>query len=167
MNPRDGDDRSFEDLVATMPDAIGGSTDFDYEAIAVVEEVEALVRRFGPLGMTPMLAEEVQPLLGHGAEHEAERAGVLIREILALVVAAPGVGGPRLVAEQMRIAFGFRESNGESIRGIAKRYGLTPAAVSKAVLDIQRRLNLPRNSFNKSAEACEAYRLSNKPSRAK
>lgn len=167
MNPRTGDDRSFEDRVAAMPSAIDSSTDFDFEAIAVVEEVEDLVRRFGALGMTERLAVEMQPLIGGEGETEAERAGVLIREILAMIIAAPAGVGPRLVAEQLRLAFGFRESNGESQRDIAKRYGMTVAAVSKGVLDLQRRLRLPKNSFNKTAAACGVYSLTNRASRAK
>lgn len=167
MNPRPDNGLSWEDRVARMPDAQGGFTDFDYDAIEVVEQVEDLVRRFGPLGMTPALAGEVQPMIGPGSESEGARAGVLIREILEIIICAPGAFGPRLAAEQLRLAFGFRNSNKESVRGIAKRYGLTPAAVSKAVLDLQRRLNLPKNSFNKTAAACEVYALTNKPSRAK
>ena len=36
------------------------------------------------------------------------------------------------------------------------------AAISKAVRERQERFNLPDNQFNKSAEACERYRMGNK-----
>lgn len=167
MNPHPTDGRSFEDRVAALPDAIGGFDSFDYDGIERTEEVEAMVREYAALGMTERLATELCAERADDSSTESERAGVLIREILILIISAPSGSGPRLVAEELRIAFGFRESNSESLRGIATRYGLTVAAVSKAVLDLQKRLNLPKNSFNKSAMACETYALTNKPSRAK
>lgn len=157
MKPRD--DRSWEDRVAAMSDAIGGHADFDFEAIAAVEAVEALVKRWGAIGMTEELAGEIVPFVASNGGDDAARFGVMLREVLALIIYADNA---RLLAEEIRLAFGFRETNSESIRGIASRYGVTPQAISKQLLDLQQRLNLPKNTFNKSAAACAVYQTTNK-----
>lgn len=78
--------------------------------------------------------------------------------ILGHVEAAPK---PRLEAACTRMAIGWRESNGDSMRRVAAHCGVTVEAISKRVAEIRSTHRLAINSFNKSEAAAATYSLTN------
>lgn len=87
------------------------------------------------------------------------RAAVLVRRVVTAICAAEH---PDRMAVYHRLAFDFRESNHESMGSIAKRFGCTKAAVSKAVRTLQAEYGLPSDgTFNKSPAACAKYKMTN------
>lgn len=160
---RIGAERSFAGLM-------GHSVGFDDAAIEAGESAEArladeLVERLGAKGMTPRLAYEVAGIMvadwvpaGRAADDGAQIEAT-IKRICERVLAA---NNPWREADCMRMAFGFRESNDESMRSKAQLYGVTVEAISKEVEHLRGIFRLGINSFNKSEAAAEGYALTNK-----
>lgn len=69
-------------------------------------------------------------------------------------------GNTRLTVECLAVALGLSSYNGESMTNIAKRHGVTRAAVSKRCVDITTQLNLPPSRAMRSKKAREIYRKS-------
>lgn len=69
-------------------------------------------------------------------------------------------GNTRLTVECLAVALGLSAYNGESMTSIAKRHGVTRAAVSKRCVDITRQLNLPPSRAMRSEKARNTYRNS-------
>jgi hypothetical protein len=69
-------------------------------------------------------------------------------------------GNTRLTVECLAVALSLSAYNGESMTSIAKRHGVTRAAVSKRCVDITTRLNLPPSRAMRSEMAREIYRQS-------
>lgn len=69
-------------------------------------------------------------------------------------------GNTRLTVECLAVALGLSAYNGESMTSIAKRHGVTRAAVSKRCVDITRQLNLPPSRAMRSEKARKTYRRS-------
>lgn len=69
-------------------------------------------------------------------------------------------GNMRLTVECLAVALGLSAYNGESMTHIAKRHGVTRAAVSKRCVDITERLNLPPSRAMRSEKARRTYRRS-------
>ena len=67
-------------------------------------------------------------------------------------------GNARLTVECLAVALGLSAYNGESMTDIAKRHGITRAAVSKRCVDITERLNLPPSRAMRSEMARRIYR---------
>ena len=65
-----------------------------------------------------------------------------------------------LLLEGRAVALGLSAYNGETMTDIAKRHGITRAAVSKRCVDITERLNLPPSRAMRSAKARKIYRRS-------
>jgi hypothetical protein len=99
---------------------------------------------------------------GHGDDQEVsfaiERMESLVRVMLREIA---GSDKPKLMARVNLIARGAREHRDESQRKLAAAWNLSPEAVSNMVEDAQKKYRFPKNDFNKSAEACERYRLTN------
>jgi hypothetical protein len=57
---------------------------------------------------------------------------------------------------------GIRDYDNESMRSVAKAWGISPEAVSKRVESIRLKHQIPLNAFNKPAAVAEKYRDSNK-----
>ena len=66
----------------------------------------------------------------------------------------------RLTLDCLSIALGLRVYSGDSMTLIAKRYGVTRAAVSKRCVDIVERLKLPPSRAMRSETARRIYRNS-------
>lgn len=66
----------------------------------------------------------------------------------------------RLTLECLAVALGLSAYNGESMTEIAKRHGITRAAVSKRCVDITERLNLTPSRAMRSEMARKTYRHS-------
>lgn len=69
-------------------------------------------------------------------------------------------GNTRLTLECLAVALGLSAYNGESMTEIAKRHGITRAAVSKRCVDITERLNLTPSRAMRSEMARKTYRHS-------
>ena len=69
-------------------------------------------------------------------------------------------GNTRLTVECLAVALGLSAYNGESMTAIAKRHGVTRAAVSKRCVDITRQLNLPPSRAMRTEKARNTYRRS-------
>jgi hypothetical protein len=82
-------------------------------------------------------------------------------ELLRLFVAdLIAEGNTRLTVECLAVALGLSAYNGESMTAIAKRHGVTRAAVSKRCVDITRQLNIPPSRAMRSDKARRIYRNS-------
>jgi len=66
-------------------------------------------------------------------------------------------GNTRLTIECLAIALGLSAYDGETMTDIAKRHGITRAAVSKRCVDITERLNLPPSRAMRSTRARRIY----------
>lgn len=69
-------------------------------------------------------------------------------------------GNTRLTLECLAVALGLSAYNGETMTDIARRHGITRAAVSKRCVDITERLNLPPSRAMRSEKARKIYRNS-------
>lgn len=66
-------------------------------------------------------------------------------------------GNTRLTVECLAVALGLSAYNGETMTDIAKRHGITRAAVSKRCVDITKRLNLQPSRAMRSTQARRIY----------
>lgn len=97
-------------------------------------------------------------------DHDDERASTInhdaievLRHFVADLILE---GNTRLTVECLAVALGLSAYNGESMTSIAKRHGVTRAAVSKRCVDITRQLNLPPSRAMRSEKARNIYRRS-------
>jgi hypothetical protein len=98
-------------------------------------------------------------------DHEDEQAEVhamgsateILRRLVADIVAEDNT---RLTIDCLTIALGLRVYSGDSMTKIAKRHGITRAAVSKRCVDITERLKLPPSRAMRSEQARNIYRNS-------
>lgn len=67
-------------------------------------------------------------------------------------------GNTRLTLECLSLACGFTTLQGESMTSLAKRHGVSRAAVSKRCVDITEKLNLPPSRSMRSKKARKIYR---------
>jgi hypothetical protein len=81
----------------------------------------------------------------------------VLRHFVADLIAE---GNTRLTVECLAVALGLCAYNGESMTSIAKRHGVTRAAVSKRCVDITERLNLTPSRAMRSEMARKIYRNS-------
>lgn len=79
----------------------------------------------------------------------------VLRHLVAELLAE---GNTRLTVECLALALGLSAYNGESMTDIARRHGISRAAVSKRCVDITRRLNLPPSRAMRSVAARGVYR---------
>ena len=79
----------------------------------------------------------------------------IIRHLVADLLSE---GNTRLTLECLAVALGLSAYNGETMTDIAKRHGITRAAVSKRCVDITERLNLPPSRAMRSEKARKIYR---------
>lgn len=66
----------------------------------------------------------------------------------------------RLTIDCLTIALGLRVYGGDSMTTVARRHGITRAAVSKRCVDITERLKLPPSRAMRSESARKIYRNS-------
>ncbi len=81
----------------------------------------------------------------------------ILRHLVADVISE---GNARLTVECLAVALGLSAYNGESMTEIAKRHGISRAAVSKRCVDITEKLNLPPSRAMRSEMARKTYRRS-------
>jgi hypothetical protein len=81
----------------------------------------------------------------------------MLRRFVADLIAE---GNTRLTVECLAVALGLSAYNGESMTAIAKRHGVTRAAVSKRCVDITRQMNLQPSRAMRSEKARKTYQNS-------
>ena len=94
---------------------------------------------------------------GKGRSKESavvEEVTRILRHIVADMISA---GNARLTIECFAVALGLSAYNGESMTEIAKKHGITRAAVSKRCVDITKRLGLPPSRAMRSLSARKTY----------
>jgi hypothetical protein len=89
--------------------------------------------------------------------HSMGSATEILRRLVADIVAEDNT---RLTIDCLTIALGLRVYSGDSMTKIAKRHGITRAAVSKRCVDITERLKLPPSRAMRSEKARKIYRRS-------
>ena len=104
---------------------------------------------------------DIAALVDHESDQSddphARDAIEVLRHFVADLIAE---GNTRLTVECLAVALGLSAYNGESMTAIAKRHGVTRAAVSKRCVDITRQLNLPPSRAMRSESARKIYRNS-------
>ena len=97
-------------------------------------------------------------------DHEDDQAGTITHDVIDVlrhfVADLISEGNTRLTVECLAVALGLSAYNGESMTSIAKRHGVTRAAVSKRCVDITTQLNLPPSRAMRSEKARNTYRRS-------
>lgn len=81
----------------------------------------------------------------------------VLRHLVADLVSE---GNARLTVECLAVAMCLSAYNGDSMTDIARRHGISRAAVSKRCVDITRRLNIPPSHAMRSEKARRTYRRS-------
>ena len=112
---------------------------------------------------SPLASHEpdIAALVDHEEEqpetHSMGSATEILRHLVADILSEDNT---RLTMDCLAIALGLRVYAGDSMTKIAKRYGITRAAVSKRCVDITERLKLPPSRAMRSETARRTYRNS-------
>ena len=97
-------------------------------------------------------------------DHDTDGAGTITDDAIEVlrhfVADLISEGNTRLTVECLAVALGLSAYNGQSMTEIAKRHGVTRAAVSKRCVDITTHLNLPPSRAMRSAIARKTYQKS-------
>ena len=105
---------------------------------------------------------DIAALVDGEPDEPAKDAGMAsaTRILRYLVADVLSEGNARLTMECLSVALGLSAYDGESMTEIAKRYGVTRAAVSKRCVDITQRLNLLPSRAMRTELARQIYRTS-------
>lgn len=135
---------------------IGEAPDADKEATEAVEE---LIAEFGVRAVVAAcLHSSAGEAFGKVAPNETLR---VIQVILHRIVFAKPCA--RLEAEIMALGAGVLLADDQTMSRVAKRYGMTRAAISKRVLGFTDEQGLPPSQFMRSKKDRETYALTNQP----
>ena len=104
---------------------------------------------------TPDIAALVDHETDECGEHSMRGATEILRHFVADLLSE---GNTRLSIECLAIALSLSAYDGETMTDVAKRHGITRAAVSKRCVDITERLNLPPSRAMRSTRARKIYR---------
>jgi hypothetical protein len=106
----------------------------------------------------PDIIAEIEPepvTRAVGLENSDERLMDMLRRLLAEVVSQKNA---KLTLECLAIACGLNLVDGDSMQDVARRHGISRAAVSKRCVDITEKLNLPPSRAMRSKAARQSYR---------
>lgn len=107
---------------------------------------------------TPDIAALVDPAQDQEDENVVmDAATTMLRSLVADLLAQ---GNARLTLECLAVAIGLNIYNGDSMSDIARRHGVTRAAVSKRCVDITRKLRLLPSRAMRSIKARHTYQRS-------
>jgi DNA-binding phage protein len=109
------------------------------------------------IGDDPALMAPAADAQETAAETHVHDVADVLRHFVADLISE---GNTRLTVECLAVALGLCAYNGESMTSIAKRHGVTRAAVSKRCVDITQQLNLPPSRAMRSEMARKIYRNS-------
>jgi DNA-binding phage protein len=108
---------------------------------------------------SPLASHE--PDIAALVDHETDQTASQTREVADVlrhfVADLLSEGNTRLTVECLAVALGLSAYDGETMTDIAKRHGITRAAVSKRCVDITERLNLPPSRAMRSTRARRIY----------
>jgi hypothetical protein len=130
----------------------------DREAEAV-ESIEELIAEYGLPGLLRAVLKSAlgDKLNQAGSAQDSLR---IIQVILRQITYAPN---PQLEAEIMALGCGLILFDHNGIRATARRWGLTPAAVSKRVIEFAEANHLPPSQYMRSIKDRETYAKTNRP----
>lgn len=100
------------------------------------------------------LVDHEEPAQAAPATQPMMDATEILRHLVADLLSE---GNTRLTVECLAVALGLSAYNGETMTDIAKRHGITRAAVSKRCVDITERLNLSPSRAMRSTRARRIY----------
>jgi hypothetical protein len=133
------DDPAASDLAVSLP-----AEPVDAEAARLMEE----------FGISAEMAGRIQDYVADVvAEHARRRAADMAREAVAVLLQEPNL---RLSSFALSILFGLPVP-WRTQREFAKDEGVTPQAVSKCVMRMRGRFDVPANAWCKSDEAREVF----------
>lgn len=118
----------------------GGMLEKDAAESSLASEKGDIIQQIDPQGQSRDLDERVMDVL---------------RRLLGEVLTQKNA---RLTLECLAVACGLTTLQGESMTSIAKRHGVSRAAVSKRCVDITEKLNLPPSRAMRSSKARRVYR---------
>lgn len=127
----------------------------------ILGEVDAHLTHSGSVRPAEESAAPAQVVDAGEAE---ERLMDLLRRLMAEVVSQKN---PKLTVECLAIACGLNLVDGDSMQEVARRHGISRAAVSKRVVDIAEKLNLPPSRAMRSKAARTTYRKVQKTLRSR
>lgn len=130
--------------------------DRDTEALAAIEE---MISEYGLAGMVQVVLRSTlaDSLNQTGSGDAALRViQVLIREIVY-------DRNPMLRSEIIALGSGIILADKTGVRALARKHGLTPAAISKQVIKFNERFGLQPSQYMRSVKDRETYRLTNRP----
>lgn len=122
----------------------GGMLEKDAAESSLASEEGDIIRQIEPAPESP----------GKSADLD-ERVMDVLRRLLGEVLTQKNA---RLTLECLAVACGLTTLQGESMTSIAKRHGVSRAAVSKRCVDITEKLNLPPSRAMRSSKARRVYR---------
>jgi AraC-like DNA-binding protein len=122
----------------------------------IAEGLDELIQQFG--------AEAVHEQYLHTdagalAKSNAQRESWLVNYVLSKAIDAVDT---RRECDTMGIATGLLMRQGQSMRDISKKYGCTPAAISKRAREFIEETGLTPSAAMKTEESCHTYSLTNK-----
>ncbi len=105
---------------------------------------------------------DIAALVDHDEDGEADAPSMgsateILRHLVADIIYEDNT---RLTIDCLSIALGLRVYEGDSMTLVARRHGITRAAVSKRCVDIVKRLKLPPSRAMRSETARRTYRNS-------
>ena len=103
---------------------------------------------------TPDIASLVDHEPVDNTAPQLRRATEILRHLVADLISE---GNARLTLECLAVALGLSAYNGESMSEIARRHGISRAAVSKRCVDITTRLTIPPSRAMRSEMARKTY----------
>lgn len=140
------EDRRFDELVALAPKGVTGQSARQF--VRNIMAADAKIDR-GAIGYA-----------GGSLVSEAAReiSSAVWREMLR---DARDAKQPRLRLRVLLMALGWADESVESGRALARDYVLSPEQASNMLEEAQQKYRLPKNQFNKSAEATAKYKGTN------
>lgn len=139
-----------------MPNASLVATDKEAEALEAIDDI---VAEYGIAGtLRAILSSKVSDALSRsGSGDAAQRVSmVIIRQIAHSE-------NPMLEAEIMALGAGIILADKNGCRRIATKWGLTPAAVSKRVIEFADANSLPPSQYMRSLKDRKTYSETNRP----
>lgn len=124
------------------------------EASAALEELIA------ELGLRTVLSAVLASSLAPHLSRTGEATLRVIQVILRQIAYAPN---PQLEAEIMALGCGVILFDEQGCRHFARKHGLTPAAVSKRVIEFAEANALPPSQYMRSLQDRRTYALTNRP----
>lgn len=130
-------------------------TDKDAEAVAAIEELVA------DIGLLAVVSAVLKSSIGDHLGQVGGNATLRIAQVILRRIAFSK--NPQLEAEIMALGSGIILAEGENMTKVAKKWGITRAAVSKRVLQFADEYGLPPSQYMRKTADRKTYALCNQP----